>query len=774
MVVAILGNAKTVVSQGARLSTDFVLVPKLNLFQSAAGAPASAAAAPDNSAAGAPDWLQEWIVDEIELRATYHVPPDSDFSQHFICDGNIPAEVKGRLGKRLKKIAFEENAMTSMSAGKRDRQEEDPQYSAAGAPGPSAARAPRVAANSDLVTLIVPTGAAAGAPEVAAAGAPAGAAAGAPAGAAASEEPGIKRQRILKILRSEEQQVDSEEAENVILEELIKKIKKAAAAKLLYSEDPQCASTVHFWSMQVLAAMKASQAVPDGSAAAAPDGSAAAAPEKAQLIKKHFAGFLLRLLYGARCYYHFKHFIPVFEGLASVGCVAPAAIGPLKVFATTDLEKPVSSDSFYEGADLTDRLRFFGSALYKDYLDCRMSALLEAGKKSTEPEHRQNLFASLVQLCASAEETTANADLIKQAQWATTLVGSGAPADRVKFALEAHADDRIALACEFKEHSTEIDWNCLKVFADPSSFTPDIGAEAFIACLDQLNRFGARKVVQHPVGMSLLDFRSDIVGLCAPGSAASAPEWATQLTKVVVKTKIEATSWTSVPDSWDCTTADPAMITVLARIVGKVWPHKGPEWVSTLRKEKENAKAAAAGAPVSAGKAPGSVTFAPEQNQEQKKDEEDKDKAKDDDPHVEDKENAEEQANADAAAGAPGAAAVAPDFVVGDIVKLDSGVGQKFQLQEAQIISVSKKMAKIRLLNLNNEVKQFPQTNLCLVHPSSLREADSAAAAPASAASAPKTASSSSAAAAPASAASALEQHLNDEKYTELLFGNVD
>ena len=86
------------------------------------------------------------------------------------------------------------------------------------------------------------------------------------------------------------------EAENVTLEELIKKIKKAASAQLLYSEDPQCASTVHFWSNQVLAALKA-PATPGASAAGA--GAPGESHQKTQLIKKHFAGFLVRLMYGA-------------------------------------------------------------------------------------------------------------------------------------------------------------------------------------------------------------------------------------------------------------------------------------------------------------------------------------------------------------------------------------------------------------------------------------------------------------------------------------------
>ena len=40
------------------------------------------------------------------------------------------------------------------------------------------------------------------------------------------------------------------------------------------------------------------------------------------MIKNRYAGYLARLLYGVRCYKVFKHYIPVLEGLESVGCVA--------------------------------------------------------------------------------------------------------------------------------------------------------------------------------------------------------------------------------------------------------------------------------------------------------------------------------------------------------------------------------------------------------------------------------------------------------------------
>ena len=70
-VLAIVDSAKHTLSTGARLQSDFILVPKANILGSADGTPASEALAPQ--------WLQEWLVSEEELRRTFIVPEDTDF-----------------------------------------------------------------------------------------------------------------------------------------------------------------------------------------------------------------------------------------------------------------------------------------------------------------------------------------------------------------------------------------------------------------------------------------------------------------------------------------------------------------------------------------------------------------------------------------------------------------------------------------------------------------------------------------------------------------------
>ena len=64
-------------------------------------------------------------------------------------------------------------------------------------------------------------------------------------------------------MKSDEAIQRPEDLEAAVLEDLINKVKKAARAKLFYSEDGSCATTVHFWCNQVISALKS-----DGSTSA--------------------------------------------------------------------------------------------------------------------------------------------------------------------------------------------------------------------------------------------------------------------------------------------------------------------------------------------------------------------------------------------------------------------------------------------------------------------------------------------------------------------------
>ena len=71
------------------------------------------------------------------------------------------------------------------------------------------------------------------------------------------KQPPSKKQRVLKMMQSDEQQ-HGEDTESASLEELIIKIKRAAKAGMLYAPPSASTATVHFWATQVLEAIRCS------------------------------------------------------------------------------------------------------------------------------------------------------------------------------------------------------------------------------------------------------------------------------------------------------------------------------------------------------------------------------------------------------------------------------------------------------------------------------------------------------------------------------------
>jgi hypothetical protein len=266
-----------------------------------------------------------------------------------------------------------------------------------------------------------------------------------------------------------------------------------------------------------------------------------------------------------------KDFVPSCQGLVAAGCFAPVDIGALRAFANFDHANPAptSSDDFYKGSDLNDRLRFFSSALCKDFIDCRMVALLREAKWTEIPDERKNMFASLRQLCAAqSEDPSSLSEIQKEAMWAPLLVGDGAPEDRVRFAFEdekmvAH---RIAPSASFVCHDGSAKRTALLGFVDPKALKTNVSVRQFVDTLDFMNDAGLRKLVTNPVVGCILDFRADLLGPFAGGALASAagapemggrtvPAWATKLTAIVPKTNMEVAWWKDVPDSFDSRSA---------------------------------------------------------------------------------------------------------------------------------------------------------------------------------------------------------------------------
>ena len=169
---------------------------------------------------------------------------------------------------------------------------------------------------------------------------PSGSVAAAPGSAVVAPEasgaPPSKRQRVLKIMNSGDAQFQ-EEAEIDHWEQLVTMLKKAAKAGHIWSGDTSCSSTVHFWAVQVVAAMKSVKPQ------AAPAAAVETPGENLHLCQKLFPDFLLRTLYSQKCFKVLKRFCPIFEDLVQLGCAAPVELDKLKAFAnqsTSDLTAP--------------------------------------------------------------------------------------------------------------------------------------------------------------------------------------------------------------------------------------------------------------------------------------------------------------------------------------------------------------------------------------------------------------------------------------------------
>jgi hypothetical protein len=205
-----------------------------------------------------------------------------------------------------------------------------------------------------------------------------------------------------------------------------------------------------------------------------------ALPSKATLLREHFPAFLLKVLYNAQAFAHLHHFVKIFKELAELGCPAPCDLEVFERFAATDpLDLDVDVGSFAP-ADLTSRMRFFGSPLYRDFLERRCSALLEGAQKSASPPERQKLLEALTVSVQNVDGDKAQV-LQKQAVWASTLFCQDfPPAVRVQFVLVDAPDagvaaERLAFAMSFTRHAEDaLDWALVRFVSEPQETPADL------------------------------------------------------------------------------------------------------------------------------------------------------------------------------------------------------------------------------------------------------------------------------------------------------------
>ena len=284
------------------------------------------------------------------------------------------------------------------------------------------------------------------------------------------------------------------------MEELIGKIKKAAKAKQLYAPYLSASTTVHFWATQVVGAVRATlprlaqaaeasvpkaasaapapaqsaNAEPDPAAVVTPDPSAAPRPffrplpvrsaggaqevletialnaaqssapwTKQSLLVNEFPKFLLKVLYASKCFKDLKHFVKIFRDLCAVGCVAPCDLHGFEAFANADPKATDVDVNLYAPDELEPRLRFFSSALFKDFQNLRTRALLDSARSASSGYERQ-VFLDALSAAAnfqdSGDDTTENQKL---ASWACALFGQGIPDQaRVQFVLADSAGEQ--------------------------------------------------------------------------------------------------------------------------------------------------------------------------------------------------------------------------------------------------------------------------------------------------------------------------------------------
>jgi len=292
-ILAAIASSRDTHSQGADFGETFVLVRKRHFPE------------------GLPAGLQAWAVSESEVREEYHVPVGTDFTNFYIFGKNTPT---ADLPKRTKELRLFEALTRDMSGatpgalaaharleGRESFQEPtglQPPALADDDDESAASRQPVVVTaeggqSGELPGAIkqehVPPGAlattAASRSGQAAASRSSGSAGVAEASAASRPVPDqARRQRVLKMMHSDEG-VLAEDQETASLEELVKKIKKAATAKLFYQANSASGSTVYFWCQQVIGALRAMQ---PGSPEPQPEGeapalTAAVAPASAAL-----------------------------------------------------------------------------------------------------------------------------------------------------------------------------------------------------------------------------------------------------------------------------------------------------------------------------------------------------------------------------------------------------------------------------------------------------------------------------------------------------------
>ena len=302
------------------------------------------------------------------------------------------------------------------------------------------------------------------APLTAAAVAPAStAAAVAPAAAdvSAAGPPPTKKQRVLKMMNSEDTSVaPTEELEAATLEHFVKKIRRCFEERKLYSEDPSSPSNMHFWVRQVVGALRSSES----------KGIQQGESKGNSLLRKQFLVFLFRELCKVPCFSVLKHIVPLCKDLVKYGCETPCRIETLERFANLPVDQPSADLTLDFGEDnLEARYKFYDSTLYKDFVETRAAALLTAAHGARTREAREAALRSMAYACAGIDGKSSSVQ--KKSAWAKAMMSAKVPKEaRLRFAFEADAPERVAFANGFAIlDDDDVDWQALAGCVEPKA-----------------------------------------------------------------------------------------------------------------------------------------------------------------------------------------------------------------------------------------------------------------------------------------------------------------
>ena len=316
------------------------------------------------------------------------------------------------------------------------------------------------------------------------------------------------------------------------------------------------------------------------------------------IIKEHFPGYLLKVLYSSKAYSCLAQFAQIFDDLVGVGCKAPCDLHSLRAFAEADL---LGATVPAVAGDLSQRLLFFSSPLYKHFLELRVSALESAAKSASENEKRDAFLKALYSAAESLEDPSSAA--LKSAMWARSMLTSSAPlVARVTFALEADSPQRVAYSATFGDGQVGgVSWRCLQCFVDTVDIPVTIGWNEFDETVRLVAAAGLRKQVVNPLIGAFMDFHSEV-----RTQFGGHMTWVPGLLETAARAKLGARHWQDVALSAEIFAEGD--LVPLSRTLGKLFPFRAPEWVIGVREKaaeirlqlRRAAEESAAGSPVAA------------------------------------------------------------------------------------------------------------------------------------------------------------------------------